>query len=307
MSPTAKIISIKKSDINLKGTPFESLKDKIPQTVNQVMIFDVTECNCELVNALRRTLISEMPVRHLTAALSDIKTTDPYLIGEAVLKRIEMIPISQSTDMKSKFAIRFENVSDTYVDVLSSEIRLNGKDRSKDVLQDIPICDINASTSFTVSDIYVQENYGYNNARVSIGRVGYQMLDQDFSEPSLQAFPTGYRMEIETPGIIDPKEMVLKAIDCLSQRLKDIDYSNAMVEFGIYKLKILNETYSVGHILQYYVMQVDSTVAYCAPRILHPSQRVVVLDIQHPSGEDLCRKAVELALQHLASIRSTFS
>ena len=124
--PSAKIISTKSQSISLAKTPYASLSKQIPSVVNQTLIFELKESNCSLANAIRRTLISEMPIKHLTTSLTEIKTTDPYIVGDAIRKRIEMIPISQSIDEHSVFALRFENDADSYVDVSSSEIKLNG-------------------------------------------------------------------------------------------------------------------------------------------------------------------------------------
>ncbi|KAG7375702.1 hypothetical protein PHYPSEUDO_015568 [Phytophthora pseudosyringae] len=304
MAPSAKILSCTDQTISLAGTPFESLQEMLPKKVNRKLIFEIGDSCCEMANAIRRTLLSEMPVRHLTAALVDIKTTDPYLIGEAILKRIEMIPVAQSIDPTAKFSVRFENNTDECVDVRSTEILQNGKTKSEDITPDIVICDINPATEFVVSNIYVTESYGYDNSRVSIGSVGYEILDQDFNEPSLMASPSRFRMSIETPGILDPVEMVQKAIDSLIERLKAVEHnSTATVEFGIYKLKIPNETFSIGRLITHYIVQVDKSVSYCASRIPHPSQREVIVDIMHPSGEALYKKAVEMALADLNVLR----
>ena len=304
--PSANIISTKNNTINLSKTPFESLSKKIPTLVNRTLTFELRDANCALANAIRRTLMSEMPIKHLTVSLTDIKTTDPYVIGEAIRKRIEMIPVSQSIDEESVFAIRFENNGDEYVDVLSSEIKLNGVASTKDIVPFIPICDINSGTSFTINDICVVESYGFDNSRVSIGRVAYEILDQDFNIPSVTATPTKFRMELETPGIIDPVEMVRKAIDNLLTRLDAIDYSLAVIEFDIYKLKILNETHSVGRMMSWYIYQLEPSVKYVAARVPHPSQRECIIDIHHPNGESLCKKAIEAIKADLKVIRKTF-
>lgn len=305
--PSAKIISNKTNAISLSGTPYKDLISKIPSIVNKVLIFELTEANCAIANAIRRTLMSEMPIKHLTVSLSDINTTDPYIIGESIRKRIEMIPISQSIHEDSVFSIRFENNSDEYVDIMSSEIKLNGVASSKDITPSIPICDINSNTSFSMNDIHVVESYGYNNSRVSIGRVGYEIINQDFTQSSLISNPTDFRIEIETAGIMDPKNLVCKAIDELIERLDLIDYQRSVIEFGVFKLTIRNETHSIGNLLCWYVYQLDTTIKYVAKRILHPSERVCVLDILHPNAESICKQAAEVAKKDLSTIRKSFA
>lgn len=304
--PAAKIISSSSSSIQLDKTPYAALSKSVPSIVNKTLTFELSGTNCAMANAIRRTLMSEIPVRHLTVSLTDIKTTDPYVIGETIRKRIEMIPISQSTNRDAVFAVRFENNTDEYIDILSSEIKLNGMVQTKDVLPFIPICDINSGTSFSINDIHVVESYGYDNSRVSIGRVAYEILDQDFSRPSLTSTPSTFRLEIETPGIYNPTELVLKALDGLTERLDAIDYSKSIVEFGIYKLSIMNETYTIGKLLSWYIYQAEPTIKYVASRVPHPSQRECIVDIHHPSGKELCMKAVESIKVDLKALRKAF-
>ncbi len=303
--PSSKIISNTKSNINLSSTPYASLTKLIPSVVNQTLTFDIIDGNPAIANAIRRTLMSEIPIRHLTVSLSDIKTTDPYIIGEAIKKRIEMIPISQDTDMDTVFAVKFENNTDEYIDVSSSEIKINGMSQSNDIMPNIPICDINSDTMITINDIHVSESFGYNNSRVSIGRVGYEILDVDFNQPSLQSSPTHFRIEVETCGIHDPLKLVHFAIDTLIQRLDAIDYSKHIVEFDIYKLTIENESYTISKMLSWYIYQLNKNIKYVASRVPHPSKRECVIDIHHPAGGDICKKAAMAIKNDLLQIRKT--
>ena len=303
MSPSVKIISNSENKITLLKTRYESLLKQVPTVVNRVLEIEINSANCALVNAIRRTIMSEMPIRHLTVALPDIKSTDPYIIGEAIRKRVEMIPISQSTDLESVFSLRVENNSNTYADVMSTEIKLNGSSTSKDVLPMIPICDINSTKSISISDIHVIESCGYDNARVSIGRVAYEILDADFNVPSINSDPSKFRLELETPGVIDPLQVIIKGVDNLIQRIEAIDYEQSITEFDIFKLSISNETYSIGQLMSYYIYKEEPTIKYVANRIKHPSQRECIIDVHHSSGKDLCKKAADKIKTDLQTIR----
>lgn len=305
--PSAKIISNKTTSISLNKTRYESLIKQVPSVVNNVLRFEFNDANCALANAIRRTIMSELPIRHLTVSLSDIKSTDPYIIGEAIRKRIEMIPISQSTNLDSVFSIRFENNTDEYIDVMSSEIKLNGVMSSKDIVPFIPICDINSKTSISINDIRVVESFGFDNSRASVGRVAYEILDADFNQPSTVAVPTKFQLEIETPGVINPIEIVSKSIQSLIERIDSIDYSRSITEFGIYKLTIPNETFSIGKLFSWYIYKVDPTIKYVASRIVHPSKRECIIDVHHSAGEDMCKKAAEIIKNDLKSLAKTFA
>jgi len=305
--PSAKITRNESNTIKLAGTPYAALQKIVPQVGNKLMTFEITGGNCALANAIRRTLMAEMPIKYLTASLSDIVSTDPYIIGEAIRKRLEMVPISQSISVDSVFSLKFENTTDGVVDVLSDLIKLNGVASTKDIMPMVPICDINSGTTFTINDIHVIEGYGFDNARVSIGPIGYEILDIDMTKSSLMVEPDKFRLELNVAGVHNPVELVRAAIDGLITRLDAIDYDNSIIEFDVYKLTINNETHSIGKLLSWYVYKIEPTIDYCAARTLHPSERIVVIDIRHPSAHDLCIKAVELIKKDLMAVHKAFT
>ncbi len=304
--PSVKIVQNESNAIKLDKTPYASLIKMIPPVVNKTMVVDITDSCYPLVNAIRRTLISEMPMQHLTISLTDIHSTDPYIIGEVIKKRVEMIPISQSIHPDSIFSLRFENETDNVVDVLSDEIKLNGVSRSKDIMPMIPICNINSGTSFSLNDIHVVTSYGFDNARVSVGRIGYEILDQDFTQSSLLADPTHFQITIEISGIMDTIETMSSALKCLIDRLDSIDYSKSIVEFDTYKLTIINESHSIGQLIVWYINKLEPLIDYCAYRILHPSKRECIVDIRHPDAEKLCKTAVENIKKDINAIGKPF-
>lgn len=305
--PSASITSQSSHVIDLTGTAYAELADRIPATENKHLVFEISGANCALANAIRRTLLSEMPVPHLTVSLVDIVSTDPYIIGEVIRKRLEMIPVSLDIDRDAVFSLKIENDSDEVIDVLSDSIRRNGVSASKHIMTAIPLCDINAGTSFVINDIHVVESYGFDNARATIGRVGYSILDQDFQQPAAVSNPTHFKMELEVAGVLDPKRLVLRAIDGLVERVDNIDFGAAIREFDVYKLTIDNETHSVMNLLSWYIYQLEPTIEYCGGRIPHPSTRSCVIDVRHPAAEDLCRKAIAKIKSDLAEIRGAFA
>lgn len=304
--PSAQITSNTTHVIKLDKTPYASLANLVPPMGNRTLTFEIRDASCALANAVRRTLISEIPVKHLTVSLADIKTTDPYVIGDAIAKRIEMIPIDQSMDQNAMFTLKFENHGDDPLDVTSDMIKHNGISPTDSIVKGIPICDINPGTSFSVSDIRVKESYGFDNSRASIGRVSYEIIKHDFDQSSQLSNPSEFRLQLETPATIDPKEMTKLAIIRISDRIKSLDYGHSSTDFGVYKLSIANETHSIGRLLSWYIYQVDPTVKYVASRITHPSMRECVIDVHHPNGEDLVKRAAEKIIEDLGKLVKAF-
>ncbi len=306
--PSIKNMKKETLDIKLQKTPYASLVSMIPQVVNKFLSFEIVDGNCPLANAIRRTLMSEVPVRHLTASLTDIHSDDYYVIKKVMQMRLEMIAISQSTNLDNVYSIKVENKTDDAMDVMSNEIKLNGVSRTQDILPGIPLSIICKNKSFAINDIHVIESYGMDNGRVSIGNIGYEILNQDFTVQSTKAKPTHFKITVETPGIIDPTEMVYKSIDSLIKRIDAIDYGNFIIEFDVYKLTILNDTHSIGTMIVWYIHNyVGEPFSYCAKRLIHPSQRECVIDIKHPDAEKLCKKAVVLIKKDLNDLLKSFT
>ena len=303
---TVKNVTSNANSINLNKTQYASLKHLIPDTVNQIVSFELTDSNCAFANALRRTIMNEIPVRHLTVSMADIFSTDPWIDSKIIRNRIEMIPIPQDTPIGATYAIRFENTSDTYVNILSAEIKHRGS-VAKGMIQSIPICSINAAYSLVMDNITVAESYGYTNSRISIGRVAYEILNHDMKlHSAANSDPSHFRLELEVPGNIEPMDIIRKAIDGICSRLDLIDYSQAKIEYDIYKLAIPNETHSIGNLLSTYIFKLCPTIEYVAMREEHPSKRDCVIDIKHTQAEALCKQAVAEIKKEYQSIRSAF-
>ncbi len=304
--PSTKVVEKSNNAIKLDKTPYASLINMIPPITNKLVVVEITDANYPIVNAIRRTIIAEMPVKYLTASLTEISSDDPYIIKDFMHKQLEMIPVSQSIAADSIFSIKVENNTDFPLDVLSNDIKLNGVTTSKDIVPMIPLCNINSGKSFSINNIHVATSYGFDNSRITFGKVGYEILDQDFSVSSLQSSPTKFRIPMEFSGFVDPLDVFGKAIKCLIERLDAIDYSKSIVEFDVYKLSIINETHSIGGLLSWYIYHLEQSIDYCSYRILHPSKRECVLDVRHPSAEELCKKAVIKIKKDLMDIGAGF-
>jgi DNA-directed RNA polymerase subunit L len=299
-------MSLTNNKIDLSGTQFAALKHLIPTDVNQILSFELVNSNCSFANALKRTIKNEIPVRYLTVSISDIFSTDPWIDNQIIRNRIEMIPIAQDIPIGTTYAVRYENTSDNYVDILSSEIKQRGA-VSKEVHQDAPICSINAGYSFVIDNITVGESYGYINSRTAIGRLGYEILNHDMVNLSAgNSDPTHFRLEMEVPGNIDPKDLVRKAINGICDRLDAIDYSESKIEYDVYKLPIANESHSLGNLLATYIFKIYPSIDYVMMREPHPSKRECVIDIRHPQAETLCKQAVEMLKKEYQALRKAF-
>lgn len=291
----------------IKLGKFSSLSKLIPTDVNQIIELKFKNTNTPMVNAIRRTILCEMPVRYMSVSLSDIHTDDPYAINDVIRARLEMIPIDQTIPLGTNFRLAFSNESDEFGYVTSNHI-VDPKNKIKNAItSDIPLLTINANTALTIENIEVVETFCYDNARPSFGRVYYHCDNHDMTKSCNISSPTDFTLGLETSGKINAKKVMTDALESLISRIKDIDYDLAKIEFGIYKLRIPNETYSIGKLIAYYVYTLVPDIKHVSMRLTHPSIREVIVDVDSDNAKELVVKACELIIQDLTSFKKQIS
>ena len=292
--------------INLTKTKYKSLQSYVPDILHKNISFELINTNCALANAIRRVLTNELPIKHLTVSLTDIYSDDKYIVDDIIKTRLEMIPIPQNIDTNIKYNIKYLNNNETYCNILSSEIKHNGKSIINGI-KEIPICSINSQHSLSVSDIIVTESYGYNNGRCSPGKISYEIINYDIENTdSCNSNPSDFKLAMEVSGVYNPDELIILGVNELLRRLELIDFNDYVIEFNVYKLHINGETHTIGRLISRYIFNILPSIDYCAMRILHPSKRECVIDIRHPEGEKLVKQAIVNIVKDLNIIKNAF-
>jgi DNA-directed RNA polymerase subunit L len=165
-SSMPKIIDFK--DVNIG--PNKAQLDKevaalLPTTfMPQEVSFEIKGVNTAFANALRRTVLLELPVYCLE--ISDIghyKTNQKEMYFDYVEKRIHCIPISQSVDPNSIFELDIINNEGLPIRVLTSHLkRTAGKGSGPIFDETIPIAHLYPNNFMKIESIRVVKNYGYN-------------------------------------------------------------------------------------------------------------------------------------------------
>ncbi len=300
-------ISRSANKIDLSKTKFKKLQSLVPKQCHKTLSFEIKGINYSLANAIRRVLLNELPMKYMTVSLTNIKSTDRYIIDDVIRSRLEMIPISQQIELGTLMNLKFENKTDTYCDVTADNIKLSKTNSDViDMMKEIPVCSINAQHSISVSDIVVAQSYGYDNARVSPARVEYEIINHDMSQSCVNSDPKEFRFLIETPPPIDPDWMVKTCLKELEKRLDAIDLDNHVVEFGIFKLTIEGETHTIGRLISRYVFDLMPSIEYVHMRIIHPSMRKCVVDVKHANAVTLIKDAINAIKKDLNELRKQF-
>lgn len=300
-----KNLILEQHSISLKNTRYSALEKLIPKATDYTLSFELENSSCEFANALYRTVKGEIPVRYMTASMDEIFTNDDWMDKFIIRSRLEMIPIEQDIDFNDTFSLCVENNTDEILYVVSDDIKQRGV-ASKKILPSVLIGSLNPRTMLSINNISIVESQGYINGRSAIGCAGYEIIGEDFNNSILKASPSHFKLSFRVPKTIDPKQMVLDAIENICSRIRSIDLENSREEYGIFKLFIPNESHSIGFLMDKYIFKLNPNIEYVAKRDEHPSKRACTIDIKHPQAKQLCEGAIKHIITEYEAIKKAF-
>jgi hypothetical protein len=93
--------------------------------------FDLKNTYSGFANAIRRTLIEEMPVKCISFNEDDMSTNDEFILSDILLKNINLLPINQDIDsnkyLTKTISLYKHNDTNKIIDVKASDIQVTTK------------------------------------------------------------------------------------------------------------------------------------------------------------------------------------
>lgn len=173
------IENIKKADNSIKKVINDSdsklkinLLELLPKEKYNTVSFIMKDTNSSFANAIRRAIVSEVPVWSLVLDVRDYETNDSFLIFDHFATKIGALPIHQeyinqleqngkNPNDVIKFRIDVENNSSELKYIYSDDIVVNGtKDFS--IIKGIPLQYL-IPNSFLKIKLFLEKGYGYQN------------------------------------------------------------------------------------------------------------------------------------------------
>ncbi len=257
----------KAEKITVSDIKITSLRPNVPKEyehlvpnvlIPQHMKFILGGVSNAVSNAIRRTVACELPVHALYCDYEDIKTNDPFVIPEMIQKRLRMIPIAQNVDPHAVFEIEVSNKSTDVLDVKT------GQFKSKKALpfnHTHTLLSLNPGKYIKISNVRVITNYGFTpEYGMMVLAVNAVSISEDVEPlntyegtgvPSRLADPRVWRIEFNTNGSMEPKEIVKMACDNIITRLESlVDQLNTIENSDDqYVLNIYGESHTIGNLL----------------------------------------------------------
>jgi len=170
---------ISKSMEEIKKKTGHDLYAILPNDKYEIVEFEIENTNSAFANAIRRTLISEMPVWSLNLKINSMESNDPYVRFDDFADRVMTLPIAQTLlnnlfnkgkdpNKLFKFKIFVENNQTDIMHVLSQNIEIIS---NKDFKVDSKITMFNDSVSlqilrpgyFIKCQLILERGYGFQH------------------------------------------------------------------------------------------------------------------------------------------------
>ncbi|AIB52132.1 hypothetical protein E24_00445 [Faustovirus] len=243
--------------------------------------FIVSNIDNAIANGLRRTMLQELLVSHLTFDEENFKCNDAFILIDMIKKRFNLIPILQDTSQEAVFELIVDNRTPTDIVVYTTDLRII-KGAKKIPCNKIPLFSLAVGCSIKIKNIRVEQKFAYeygfggciafNCASVPVdikpieqraiadqyhdyyANIASALKDGDVTKlkhglPSSVANPNVYKLSLRTNGNIAPEEVIKAACGAMIERLEYIVNIAPITEQGIYKLVIKGESDTIGNII----------------------------------------------------------
>ena len=214
-------------------------EELLPTSVCDQVSFIISNTFTGMANAIRRCLMAEIETQCLHFEKENLETTDDYILYDALVKNINMIPIYQDAALESKQVLYLysKNNSHNFAEVMASEFVIADNSHSpprelaaKKIMAEttLPIVRLMTARHINIKKCEIVRGFAYQDAAkfTLLNSVAYEPLDVTPYDPftgegvsSTRSNPTKFAISYITKGNIKPKEVMLKCCDSLIARL----------------------------------------------------------------------------------------
>jgi hypothetical protein len=214
-------------------------EELLPTSVCDQVSFIISNTFTGMANAIRRCLMAEIETQCLHFEKENLETTDDYILYDALVKNINMIPIYQDAALEAKQVLYLysKNNSHNFAEVMASEFVIADNSHSppkesaaKKIMAEttLPIVRLMTARHINIKKCEIVRGFAYQDAAkfTLLNSVAYEPLDVTPYDPftgegvsSTRSNPTKFAISYITKGNIKPKEVMLKCCDSLIARL----------------------------------------------------------------------------------------
>ena len=228
------------------------------------MSFTINGTNNAVANAIRRTVLCELRVKHLHLEYEDIKTDEAFIIPEMIIKRLRMIPINQTVASDATFSINVTNTTAALIDVKSASIVDAGGKFAGLFNETFTLFTLHPGKYIRATNIRIKDEYGWReeyggcvlacnatSLALDVEPINIYVKGQQGAISSSLANPRVWRVSFTTNGNMPPRAIVGAACDSIVERLRIIKELLWSVESNgdEHILTVNDESDTIGNLL----------------------------------------------------------
>lgn len=321
----------------------ENAYDLLPKSISHEVKFELNNAYSGISNAIRRCLIAEIKVKCLDVDMSDIKTDDEFIISDALIKNINMIPISQDYESKElELYLYMKNNTNQMLDVYINDCDLYSDKKNKvqinllDLIPEtnIPIVKLSPNKFIQIKNFKIIEGFNKDNACkfTLLNNVSYKPLDVEpydnfnkTGDKSINSNPKNFEISYITKANIEPKNVMIVCCNTLIDKLTQ--YNNIIVNYinnvdknnfygddkievtrndDYYIYKFSNEYLTLGNIIAQKIYLLDETVLYVSSTVERLDTEKMIIKIKHTEPDNILQDAIKSCINDFNDIKKYF-
>lgn len=322
---TIESLSIKKTKeldeiiklIEKHGT--KNAQNLLPKSDKKKLYFELHNSNSAFANAIRRTLIDELPTKCMAVDSKNIYSDDKFISrsDDVLINNISLIPIKQNIESKyfetHDIGLDIFNDTDDIIEIKVSDIIVRKKDKKESASTLFPDTNIiltylRPGKQLRINNIRLEEGYAYKNACkfTLLNNVMYRPLDIEPYDQftgkgtkSIEKDCKSFAISFTTTGSIEPMEVIKLACEQINFNITDIlqkiqlyinaskpkFYSgdNCEVDFtnDIYTFKLTGHYLTELNLISAYTYLIDNNVPFVTSTVERYDTMIGLLKIKH--------------------------
>lgn len=298
--------------------------------------FDLENTNSSFANAIRRTLIEELPVRALDFSSDSLRTDDAFIRYDHLRKNINLLPIDQTFDERVKISLDLTNTYDENIYIYARDITVRQSKNIIDIKKLIPdsciiIGKLRPGQSVNISEMNIVEGYSKDAAdkftlleNVSYdikGETPYDIYSKT-GKRSSEVDPVNFTLSFTTPTNVSAKYTINMLADVLRKKFskakkmlktyqesKEDNYFSEYLEVSIdddkIQYKFPGEYVVLAYCLAYYAYQLDPSIAFCSPAIDRYDNEIAYVRMLHSDSTALLMTACDKILEDITVLHKS--
>jgi DNA-directed RNA polymerase subunit L len=165
--PSIKNVKVETLEYDL--SKFAEVKEKIlsllPTRRDERISFEIYDASAAIANGIRRVVGGELLAKCMRFELTDIETTEEYIIPDELLDRISHIPMDQTVDIDAEFTIDVQNQDPKveYMIVHSGDIK-QIKGKKVKIPETFRLAELQPSRYLKIPKIKISSGYGWQHS-----------------------------------------------------------------------------------------------------------------------------------------------